>query len=111
MTPEMAATVGRWRFLVCEVFVTIGPPSIPVRIVNQCFACSNENLRFLHTLEHRETKQQIQVGVECACILTDSDIPHLAESEAQRKEHWRVHYRKPGRCYVTLADLEARGRV
>jgi hypothetical protein len=76
-----------------------------------CAACGNNNLRFNHVLEHREDKRQIWVGICCATtLMEESDIPYLCETEVKRKEHWRIHYNKPGRCRATPDDVEARAR-
>jgi hypothetical protein len=80
----------------------------------ECDACGNKNLRFIHTLEHCEEDRVIEVGIECARVLLGEDqweIPGLAENETKRKERWRVHYRKPGRCSTTIANLEERGKL
>ena len=75
-------------------------------------ACSNTNLRFFHTLEHREGHNQIEVGIECARVLMQgSEIPSLAENETKRKERWRIHYRRPGRCTTTIDNLIERGKL
>jgi hypothetical protein len=37
------------------------------------------------------------------------EIPDLAENEVKRKEGWRIHYKKPGRCTVNTSDLMSRG--
>jgi len=80
----------------------------------QCAACNNTNLRFIHVLEHPETKEQIQVGIECARILVcpeDSHLPRLAENETKRKERWRQHYGTRGRCFTDEQDLIERGKL
>jgi len=63
-------------------------------------------------LEHVEDKRQMQVGIECARILMDSDVPRLAENETKRKERWRREvYLKPGRCWTTIEDLKDEGKL
>jgi hypothetical protein len=39
---------------------------ISTQITYECLVCGNNNLRFIHTLEHLTDKRQIQVGIECA---------------------------------------------
>jgi hypothetical protein len=107
----MAATIGKWVYVWCECHVRIAS-AITVVITYQCAACDNSNLRFIHVLECLETKEQIWVGIECAGVLLgDFDLPRLAENEVKRKERWRQHYRKPGRCIAGLLELESRGKV
>jgi hypothetical protein len=86
--------------------------AITVQFTYQCAACGNSNLRFIHILERVETKEQILVGIECAGVLLDDfELPRLVENEVKRKERWRQHYGKPGRCVAGLAELEARGKT
>ncbi len=110
--PETAATVGRWAYMSCHCIVKTGRSG--VTITYECAACGNSNLRFIHTLENIDTEQQIQVGIECAAALVgpeDAHIPRLAENETKRKEVWRQHYGKPGRCSTDVEDLERRGKL
>ena len=111
LKPELAATVGQWGYLCCECDVIIGS-GVSVSITRDCEACGNTNLRFYHTLENIHDHRLIEVGVECARALLSPDeweIPGLAENEVKRKERWRIHYRKQGRCYASIEDLEKRG--
>jgi hypothetical protein len=111
MRPEMEATAGQWVYVYCECHVHVAS-TLAVAITYRCEACGNTNLRFIHTLEHLETKKQIQVGIECACILMDDDLPYLAENETKRKERWRrERFNRPGRCSTTPEDLEERGKI
>jgi hypothetical protein len=85
-----------------------------VHVVYECNACGNNNLRFLHTLENVDSGDLIRVGIECASVLVGSDnshIPRLAENETKRKEGWRQHYRRAGRCSTTVSDLIERGKL
>jgi len=108
MRPRIGDTSEQWGYVWCECFVRTSS-GIHVSITYECFACGNSNLRFIHRLED---KRQIQVGIECAGILLDdSELPRLAENEVKRKEKWRIHYGNPGRCWVTVADLEAKGKL
>jgi hypothetical protein len=113
--PEIATTIGRWSYVWCECHVHVATGSgvrSSATTFYCCDACSNFNLRFIHVLEHVETKKQISVGIECArVLLEDWDLPRLAENEVKRKERWRQHYRTPGRCTADFADLEARGKI
>src|SRR5262245_1916467 len=106
LKPELEATIGQWEFVCCETWIHIAT-SISTHITQQCQGCGNTNIRFLHTLQHAEDKtRQITVGIECArVLLDDSEVPRLAENEVKRKEKWRVHYKKPGRCWVDIQDL------
>lgn len=109
--PELAATVGQWEYVCCECFVQVST-GISAVFSYECAACRNSNLRFIHTLEHMTDGRQILVGIECACVLLgDFEIPARAENECKRKESWRIHYRKPGRCVTTIADLIKRGKL
>ena len=111
MQPDMEATAGQWIYFGCECHVRLST-SLNVLFNYRCAACGNTNLRFVHTLEHRETKVQISVGLECAGILTDDfELPRVAEQEVRRKEAWRQHYKKTGRCYVTVEELEVKGKI
>jgi hypothetical protein len=110
--PDLSATVGQWDYICCHCIVkwTNGG----VSVTYECAACGNTNLRFIHTLEHLENQRQISVGIECARVLLgpdDWEIPGLAENEVKRKERWRIHYRKPGRCSTTVDDLIERGKL
>ena len=108
----LAATVGEWEYVRCHCLVKFGPSG--AHITNECDACSNRNLRFIHTLENVEDHRLIWVGIECARVLLgpdDWEIPGLAENEVKRKERWRVHYRKPGRCTADIQDLMNRGKL
>ena len=115
VAPELAATVGQWVYLCCYCVVKIETEyGVTHSAGPECAACHNTNLRFVHVLEHDEDESQIEVGIECARTLvdpSDSEIPRLAENETKRKEGWRVHYRNPGRCVTTFADLEKRGKL
>jgi hypothetical protein len=74
--PELAATVGQWAYISCGCYVRIPTSGISSVIIYECAACSNTNLRFIHTLEHMKTKKQICVGIECARVLMDDyEIP------------------------------------
>ena len=109
--PEFAATSGQWDYVCCECSVNIGA-GVTDSITRDCEACGNSNLRFFCTLENPLDDRMIEVGIECARTLVSPDlweIPRLAENEVARKERWRIHYRKPGRCYASIEDLEKRG--
>jgi hypothetical protein len=109
--PDMEATAGQWIYFGCECHVRLST-SLKVVFNYRCAACGNTSLRFIHTLEHLETKEQIYVGIECAGILTDDfELPRAAEQEVKRKEGWRQHYKRPGRCYVTVEELIAKGKI
>ncbi len=109
LKPEFAGSLGQWEYLSCHCIVQT---CAGMGITYQCAACGNTNLRFIHTLEHRQDKRQIFVGIECARALVDDyELPTLAENEVKRKEHWRQHYRKPGRCVTTIEDLLERGKL
>jgi len=111
MKPELAKTIGDWSYVRCEVWVHTGA-AVSVDITQQCEACSNTNLRFVHVLEHMEDDRQIGVGIECAgMLLEDWELPRLAENETKRKEKWRMEYGRPGRCYTTIEDLVKRGTL
>jgi hypothetical protein len=109
---DLEATAGQWKFLCCETYVQL-TTGMRVSFTRQCAACGNTNLRFLHILEHDTDGRQIEVGVECAgVLLNDYKLPRLAEDEVKRKEYWRREvYHTPGRCSVTIADLEKRGKL
>lgn len=113
--PELQATAGQWNYLQCQCIVPNHTGrGVTAVFTYECSACTNTNLRFIHSLEHEETKQQIMVGIECARALLDPsdwEIPRLAENEVQRKERWRIHYGKPGRCYVTVDELIEKGKL
>jgi hypothetical protein len=110
--PELAATMGQWDYIGCHCLVKMG--SGAVSFTYECEACGNNNLRFIHTLEKVDDGKQVSVGIECARVLLgpdDWEIPCLAENEVKRKERWRIHYRKPGRCSATIDDLIERGKL
>lgn len=110
--PELQATAGKWEYIGCHCIVSLG--AVGVSFTYECAACDNHNLRFIHTLENIEDKRLIFVGIECARALLDAsdwEIPQLAENEVKRKERWRIHYKKPGRCSVTVDDLIERGKL
>ena len=115
MKPEMEATVSQWSYVWCECHVHIATGwgvTSSATTFYCCDACGNTNLRFIHVLEHVGTKKQIFVGIECAGVLLDDwELPRLAENEVKRKERWRQHYRRPGRCSADVKDLEARGKI
>jgi hypothetical protein len=101
---------GQWKYVCCHCIVNSGTHGVD--FTYSCTACDNTNLRFIHTLEHREDGRQIEVGIECARkLMNRSSVPRLAENETKRKERWRVKYRNPGRCISTIADLEDRGKL
>lgn len=110
LKPVLATTAGQWEYIGCHCLVDFG--SRGVIFTYECEACSNHNLRFIHTLE-QEGGRQIQVGIECArALMEGSDIPALAENETKRKERWRREkYRTPGRCSTTIDDLIERGKL
>lgn len=112
MIAELESTIGQWFYVCCFVMVKTGTSG--VTIGRECAACLSTNLRFTHVLEHEEDGRQLEVGIDCARLLldpSDSEIPRLAENETKRKEGWRIHYRKPGRCITTVDDLENRGKL
>lgn len=114
LKPELAATAGCWLYVSCHALVKFPGREGVIVTGLDCEACGNTNLRFFHTLEHEETNQQISVGIECAQMLLDTsdwEIPRLAENEVKRKERWRVHYRRPGRCSVDIDDLMKRNKL
>jgi hypothetical protein len=111
LRPQLAATAGKWVYLCCHCFVRV-TAGIVSKLNEECAACGNTNLRFIHTLENIDDHRQVEVGIECARALIgpeDCEIPRLAENEVKRKERWRIHYRRPGRCVATINDLENRG--
>ena len=110
--PELEATAGQWRYISCDCYVRL-PSAIRVVITQECEACGNTNLVFIHTLEHEQTEKQIQVGIECARILAgDWEVPQLAENETKRKERWRrERYGTPGRCVTTVQNLIDKGKI
>lgn len=109
LKPEMAATAGQWEYLSCHCLVALDRS---MSINYECAACRNTNLRYIHTLENRQDHRQIFVGIECArTLMEDSEIPILAENETKRKESWRIHYNRLGRCITTIDDLIERGRL
>ncbi len=112
LEPELAATVGQWLYLDCHCIVDMGGRA-GCHFIYECDACGNKNLRFIHTLENEQDRRFIQVGIECARVLLGDEweIPGLAENEVKRKERWRVHYRKPGRCSADIQDLMNRGKL
>lgn len=114
MKPALAATIGQWIYVDCNTIVKFpGGGGVTVRGMD-CEACGNANLRFFHSLEHEEDGRLITVGIECARVLLgpdDWEIPALAENEVKRKERWRVHYRRPGRCTANIEDLINRGKL
>lgn len=112
MKPELAETVGQWLYLDCHCLVDMGTRS-GCHMEYECDACGNKNLRFIHSLEHRDDHRFIDVGIECASFLLGDEweIPGLAENEVKRKERWRVYYRKPGRCSATTENLIERGKL
>jgi hypothetical protein len=112
LNPEFLETVGQWLYVDCHCLVNMGRSG--VIFTYECDGCCNTNLRFIHTLEHEENQRLIQVGIECARALLDPEdweIPGLAENEVKRKERWRIHYRKPGRCRADIQDLMNRGKL
>ena len=110
MRPEFASTAGEWDFISCHCYVRLAA-SISVCITNECAACGNTNIHFSHTLQHTDGRQ-IDVGIECASVLLeDYELPRLAENEVKRKEGWRIHYKKPGRCVAGIEDLAKRGKL
>ena len=113
--PELQATAGQWVYLQCQCMVpNYTGRGVIAEFTYECSACGNTNLRFIHTLEHEETKQLIEVGIECARALLDPLIGRshrLAENEVKRKERWRIHYGRPGRCYVTVDELIEKGKL
>jgi hypothetical protein len=104
---------SQWEYLCCHCIVKFDRPSgVTCSFTYECAVCGNTNLRFIHTLEHREDKRQIEVGIECArALMNGSEIPALAENETKRKESWRRRYRTPGRCSTDIVDLEKRGKL
>jgi hypothetical protein len=108
---DAASQARLWEYVCCYCRVQIAS-GVTSGITNECALCHNTNLRFIHVLEHREDKRQIEVGIECARMLMyGSKIPSLAENETKRKEGWRIHYRNPGRCVTTIDDLIKRGKL
>src|SRR5258705_11645192 len=87
---------GQWEYISCHCLVKTGTSG--VTFTYDCDMCRNTNLRFIHTLEHREDMSQIWVGIECAGrLMNGSKIPALAENETKRKERWRIKDRRPER--------------
>jgi hypothetical protein len=108
--PDLASTVGQWEYVYCWCIVNLGQSG--VFIGRECNACGNTNFRFMHVLENNESRRHIIVGIDCAGVLMGgSEIPVLAENETKRKESWRVHYRRPGRCSTDIDDLIRRGKL
>lgn len=112
MSPELEATVGDWVYISCHCIVNLGSG---LTWSKDCVACRKTNLRYIHTLAHIDDDERIvQVGIDCARVLMGPDeakIPRLAENETKRKESWRIHYRRPGRCVTTVKDLKERGKL
>jgi len=109
--PDLASTAGQWEYVCCWCVVSLRRTG-GVYVEYECSACGNTNLRFMHVLEHTDTQRQIIVGRDCAdALMGGSEIPNLAETETKRKESWRVHYRRPGRCSTDIQDLENRGKL
>lgn len=111
---EWAATIGDWLYVSCHTIVKFPGGTGATRKGQSCEACCNTNLRFIHTLEHLDDGRQLTVGIECARILLGGDeweVPGLAENEVRRKERWRIHYRRPGRCSADIQDLMNRGKL
>ena len=55
-------------------------------IIQQCEACSNTNLCFVHILEHEEDKRLISVGIECAGdLLEDWYLPPTGRERDQKE--------------------------
>ena len=111
LKPEFGSTIGHWEYLSCSCIVKLGEGGI-IGFKHECHACGNTNLRFIHTLEHCEDHRQICVGIECArALMDDWETPQVAENELKRKERWRIHYKKPGRCSVTFDELIEKGKL
>ena len=111
MSPDLEMTAGQWLYICCHCIVKLGHGTTWSR---ECDACHNTNLRFMHTLENKEDKRMIEVGIECARLLvddTDREVPRLAENETKRKEGWRIFHRNPGRCVTTIDDLIEKGKL
>lgn len=112
MRADLETTAGQWDYVCCECQIVLSTGfGVTTSTFEQCAACGNTNLRFIHVLEHPETKKQIFVGIECARVLTgDRELPQQAENETKRKEKWRLHYGTPGRCFTTEENLIDRGK-
>ncbi len=112
MKAEMEVTAGQWDYVCCACFIQLEGSGVYASQNNVCMACGNTNIRFNHILEHVEDGRQISVGIECARVLVkDRALPRLAENEVKRKERWRIHYKKPGRCTADAVDLRERGKL
>ncbi|HTU49418.1 MAG TPA: hypothetical protein VMF56_02425 [Acidobacteriaceae bacterium] len=112
--PELAATAGQWEYLRCQGSVNLPSPGMRGNITLECAACGNANLRFTHIRENINDEHQICVGIECARVLLGPDgweIPGVAENEVKRKERWRIHLKRPGRCTTDIQDLINRGKL
>lgn len=88
--PELAATAGLWMYLDCHCSENMGASGAGAHLTCECGACSNRNLRFIHTLENLWDLDLGQIGVciECARVLIGDvswDIPGEAEDETKRK--------------------------
>ena len=108
MRPEYAATAGEWAYISCGCFIKLDTGTGVTCSGPECMACGNANMRYKHTLENTEDGRHIEVGIDCARALVtadDEDLPRRAENETKRKERWRIHYRKPGRCVTFAEDL------
>ena len=117
----LLATAGDWIYVSCHTIVKLGRTGVTLTSDGGvCALCANSNVRFVHTLESAsdldagKEPREIQVGIDCAAELvhhSDAHIPRVAENEVRRKEKWRKHYRKPGRCITTIDDLDQRGKL
>lgn len=111
MSPELEATAGQWVYVSCHCMVNLGSG---IAFSRECDACHNKNIRYMHTLRHEDDGRFLEVGIECARTLvdeSDAEIPRLAENETKRKETWRIHYHRPGRCITTVDNLISRGKL
>jgi hypothetical protein len=104
---------GEWLYSYCYCNVTLGENDWKY-YGYQCSLCGNKNLRFIHVLKHKDSRKEIEVGIECAVHLLfpeEKDFPRLAENETARKERWRRRYQTYGICRTTVDDLQNRGKV
>ena len=77
-----------------------------------CEFCGHEQIRYVHTLTHREHPDAIRVGCICAEHLTEDYVnPRQREGElrnrAARRDHWpRRAWKKSakGNLYLTTPD-------
>ena len=80
-------------------------------ITNQCAACGNTNIRFTHTLEHREDKRQISVGIECAVISGGLGTAPTGRERDQTEGTVAHAIREARPVLYHIIHLEAKGKL